>query len=92
MEMGLPIAGSDVLQAEEKDRLQKLGVFSDDADEAVQSQPSILHAFRVSVRQNEDRAYEELKAAILRVNYHGDSSSDDDDGGQDEDGPELVTS
>ena len=100
--MGLPMRGeaegsADKLTTPEKGLLQKLGVFADDADEAVELQPAMLRSFRIAVLQNEERAYEELKESILRVTYHAGSSSDGDgdgDGegeGQDEEGPALGT-
>ena len=66
------------LTPEERASLTTAGLFADDVDEAIQTEPAILAAFRAAPP---GEAVALLKEHVMRIIYYGDGDGDDDDDG-----------
>lgn len=66
------------LTAEERASLTAAGLFADDVDEAIQTEPAILAAFRAAPPEE---AVALLKEHVMRIIYYGDGDADDDGAG-----------
>ena len=74
------------LTPEERASLTTAGLFADDVDEAIQTEPAILAAFRAAPPEE---AVALLKEHVMRIIYYGDGDDDDDGAGEADGAAEL---
>ena len=74
------------LTPEERASLTTAGLFADDVDEAIQTEPAILAAFRAAPPEE---AVALLKEHVMRIIYYGDGDDDDDGVGEADGAAEL---